>query len=358
MRGLLQIVLKKIIMNRPKQPNSPKPYQLVSLPSQPPKRKKPVGHQRLREDRLQGSLSLRLRIKTSSFIASGVVAMGSDLSPQTRQIPLVKLAVESNDQLVIPGSSLKGSIRSTYEAITRSCLCNKRGGRDNDKIPKGYQECQYKKNEKNISQLCPACQVFGAMGWQGLVRFPDAILTETPEKTITTGFMPSLYSPSDKRPAYYKDGKYAGRKFYYHAEEAVEETESRGIPVQNIIENSIFMAKIRFRNLKQSELGVLFTVLGYNKDYPFALKVGGGKPIGMGTLTTEIIEMECLENVRDRCLSYDYTSEPLTGESLITFIDESMQKAHQSQLIQQQQLQELQKILAYPTDRKAPSEMY
>ncbi|AFZ42908.1 hypothetical protein PCC7418_0687 [Halothece sp. PCC 7418] len=345
-------------MNRPKQPNSPKPYQLVSLPSQSPNRKQPVGHKKLRDDRFHGRISLRLNVKTSSFIASGVVAMGSDLSSQTRNLPLVKLAVESNNQLVIPGSSLKGTIRATYEAMTRSCLCNHRGKRNNNKIPKYYQECEYKKNEKNISQLCPACQVFGAMGWQGLLWFQDAILTEIPTQKVTTGSMPSLYSPSDKRSAYYKDGKYAGRKFYYHAKEVVEEKESRGIPVQNITQNSIFTTKIRFCNLKQEELGTLFTVLGYNKNYPFALKIGGGKPIGMGTLTTEIIEMDCPENVRDRCLSYTPTSEPLTGDALENFITEAIQKAHQTKLIQQQQLQELQQVLTYPTDREAPSGMY
>ncbi len=128
--------------------------------------------------------------------------------------------------------------------------------------------------------------------------------------------------------------------------------------MQNIIENSVFTAKIRFRNLKQSELGVLFTVLGYNKDYPFALKIGGGKPIGMGTLTTEIIEMDCPENVRDRYLSYYTDSDPLTGNSLDDFIKEAIEQAHQSQLIQRQQLEELQKILTYPTDREPPRNMY
>jgi len=339
-------------MNRPEKPKSPKPYALVSLPKDAPDRQKTIGHHQLKKDRLQGSLSLRLNIKSSSFIASGVVAMGSNLSSQTRKIPLIKLAVESNNQLVIPGSSLKGTIRSTYEAITRSCLCKTKA--DKNAIPKNYQPCD--KDKKN-QKFCPACQVFGAMGWQGLLSFQDAILTATPEQTITPGFMPSLYSPSPKRSGYDEKGKVAGRKFYYHAKEVIEKTESQGIPIQNIKQDSIFTTKINFRNLSKAELGTLFTVLGQNTNHPFALKIGGGKPIGMGSLITKIIEIDC-PNVRDRYLSYNTDSDPLTGEPLETFIKEAIQKAHKSQLIQRQQLEELQNILTYPTNREAPLEMY
>lgn len=337
-------------MNPPEKPKSPKPYALVSFPQEPPNRQKPIGHSQLKKDRLQGSISLRLTIKTSSFVASGVVAMGSDLSSQTRHIPLIKLAVESNNQLVIPGSSLKGTIRSTYEAITRSCLCKTKANKK--EIPKEYQPCNNKDRK-----LCPACQVFGAMGWQGLISFQDAILAESPEQKVTTGFMPSLYSPSPKRAGYYKNKLVAGRKFYYHAKEAVEKTQSKGIPVQNITENSIFTTTLRFRNLNQAELGTLLTVLGQNKNYPFALKMGGGKPVGMGTLITEVTAIDC-PNVRDRCLSYNTNSDSLTGKALEEFIDQAIQTAHNSQLIQRQQLEELQKILTYPTDREPPSGMY
>lgn len=326
---------------------SPKPYQLVSLPKSPPQREKPIGHSQLNNDRYHGFLSLRLQIQTSSFIASGVVAMGSDLSKQTRNIPLIKLAVARNNELVIPGSSLKGTIRSTYEAITRSCVCKTKAKKE---LPKSYQECKKSQN------LCPACQVFGAMGWQGLLFFQDAILESQGETKVTPAFMPSLYSPSQKRAAYYKNGKVAGRKFYYHAQKSVEK--SQGIPVQNISENSTFTTRFYFRNLSQSQLGTLFTVLGQNPTYPFALKIGGGKPIGMGSLITDIVQLELDQNLRDRYLSYETNSDPLTGNSLQQFIHQTIKKAHETKLIQEQQLQELQTILTYPTNREAPSGMY
>lgn len=134
---------------------------------------------------------------------------------------------------------------------------------------------------------------------------------KTPEQVIKPGFMPSLYSPSQKRSGYYKKEKVAGRKFYYHAKEVIEKAASQGIPIQNIKQDSIFTTKINFRNLSKAELGTLFTVLGQDQNHHFALKIGGGKPIGMGSLVTEIIEIDC-PNVRDRYLSYNTDSDPLT----------------------------------------------
>ncbi|WP_051017264.1 hypothetical protein [Dactylococcopsis salina] len=111
--------------------------------------------------------------------------------------------------------------------------------------------------------------------------------------------MPSLYSPSQKRSGYYKKEKVAGRKFYYHAKEVIEKAASQGIPIQNIKQDSIFTTKINFRNLSKAELGTLFTVLGQDQNHHFALKIGGGKPIRMGSLITEIIEIDC-PSPRDR----------------------------------------------------------
>jgi len=53
----------------------------------------------------------------------------------------------------------------------------------------------------------------------------------------------------------------------------------------------------------------------------------------------------------------DHSSEDLTGNDLYRFIQKAIQSAHQK-LVQKPQLEELQQILAYPTDREAPSGNY
>lgn len=342
---------------RPVKPNLPvndsvlKPYELVSLPQLAPKRSTPVGQERFRSDRISGKIPLRLTVKTTAFVASGVVAMGSDISNQTRNIPLIKTSVLRNQGLIIPGSSLKGVVRSIYEAVTTSCLCKTKAERT--AIPNGYRECHEKNN------LCPACQVFGAMGWQGLISFPDAITTETQS---SVGFMPSLYAPRPKRAAYYINGKVAGRKFYYHTIKAIDKGQQKGIAVQQAGSEFIFTTQLHFMNLSLAELGTLFIVLGQDKpNNTIALKVGGGKPIGMGTMeVAEIKEMRLLQNKQDwkkRYCQYDQAAETLSGNKLQDFIKQAIQSAHQS-LVQPQQMKQLTEVLQFPTDREPPEGMY
>ena len=96
----------------------PKPYKLISFPKEPPTRKPPAGHHKYYNDRLHGTLYLTLTVQTSLHVSTGVVVMGSDINSR---VPLIKTMVQGVDQkLSIQGSSLKGCIRSVYEAITIS----------------------------------------------------------------------------------------------------------------------------------------------------------------------------------------------------------------------------------------------
>ena len=325
-----------------------KPYQFVSIPQGYPDRKHPAGHNQLNtNDYFTGQISLKLTVKTPTFIASGLVAMGSDLSQMTKNIPLIKVAINQENKLLIPGSSLKGVVRSVYEAITKSCICKTKAR--NEQIPHQYNECKEPKN------LCPACRVFGAMGWQGLLNFNDCIADEIKP---SVGLMPSLYSPRSYTPIYKNKGKVAGRKFYYHTIKAVDKGK-QGIPVQQAKAELTFITKLGFRNLKIEELGALLIVLGQDKYNSFALKIGGGKPIGMGTMTVEITEINCPQKLNERYLNYDVsTSEILEGELLQKFINNAIRSANQNSIIRRQQLEEIKNILKYPTDRQPPEGMY
>lgn len=344
-----------------------KPYQLISLPKQAPKRDKPAGQNLFKKERITGKIHLRLTVKTTAFVASGVVAMGSDVSNQTKQIPLIKTSVQRDQKLIIPGSSLKGVIRSTYEAITLSCLCKvsqeskKRGW-----IPNQYQECEINPQQNRLT-VCPACQVFGAMGWQGLIHFSDAVATEIKP---SVGFMPSLYKPQPEpenketgkkqlNQRYFNSAnKVAGRKFYYHTIRAVDKGKQQGIAVQQAGGEFIFETEIQFMNLNQAQLGALLIVLGQDKpNNPIALKVGGGKPIGMGTMTVEVKEIQLLSNLKERYSSYQSEPESLKDNKLQEFMQQVIKASH-SQLVQAQQMQELKAVLQWPTDREPREGMY
>ena len=337
--------------NRPTPKNTsqseiPKPYDFVSFPKERPNLQRPFGHHKYDQNRLHGTIYLTLKVQTSLHISTGAVVLGSDIGSK---ISLLKTMIQGVDaKLSIQGSSLKGCIRSVYEAITNSTL-GAITSKYKEKIPAERLPC------KNKEKLCPASRVFGALDWQGLLDFNDANCERI---GFSTGFMPSLYAPRPNCDAYYQRGKLAGRKFYYNMSKAIEKGQKDGISVQQAGKEYTFKTQITFKNLLPEELGTLLIVLGQDKKYPIALKVGGGKPIGMGTMTVNVDKINQPQNLKQRYSSYQVSeNDDLTGDKLQQFIQKQIHAAH-SGLIQKEQLEQLAAILRYPSDRQAPSGMY
>ncbi|GCL36740.1 hypothetical protein SR1949_18460 [Sphaerospermopsis reniformis] len=338
---------KKPIPKSASQSENAKPYNFVSFPKDRPNLQRPYGHHKYDQNRLHGTLYLTLKVQTPLHVSTGAVVLGSDIGTK---ISLIKTMVQGVDnKLSIQGSSLKGCIRSVYEAITNSTL-PVITSRYKDKIPPERLSC------KNKEKLCPASRVFGALDWQGLIEFNDANCEIV---NFSTGFMPSLYRPRpDQSKAYFINGKVAGRKFYFNTSKAIDKGQKEGISVQQAGREYTFKTEIQFKNLLSEELGTLLIVLGQDKKYPIALKVGGGKPIGMGTMTVNVDKINQPQNLKQRYSTYEISEDDeLTGVKLVQFIQKYIQIAH-SRLIQKQQLEELAAILRYPSDRLPPEGMY
>lgn len=335
---------------------TPKPYNLIPFPKERPTLQRPIGHQKYQNDRIHGTLYLTLTVQTSLHVSTGVVVMGSDIG--NNRIPLIKTMVQGVDKkLSIQGSSLKGCIRSVYEAITNSTLAVITS-KYKEYIPQERLPCP------NKEKLCPASQVFGALNWQGLIEFSDA---KCESAGYSTGFMPSLYAPRPQREGYYTGRNVAGRKFYYHTIRAVDKGQNQGITVQQAAKEYTFTTQLQFKNLNPAELGTLLIVLGQDPNHPIALKIGGGKPIGMGTMTVEVTEINAftdsqqlakelqLPMLRDRYSSYTPTT--TSSVNLQQLMQKTIQIAHNN-LIQKLQLEQLTEVLRYPTDREPPTGMY
>ncbi len=369
---------------------SAKPYRLIPFPKDTSgnllalAKAKPAGLDCYKESHYTGKIALQLNVHTATTVLSGITVLSRDIASKILKDSLVKTAISRSDQLIIPGSSLKGSVRSIHEAITRSCICKVSRNYEIDKkkvkikVPKGYGECSPKKKDtrdrnkdtrdRNV-ELCPSCQVFGAINCEGLVSFSDAICTQ---KTAIK-FVPSLYQPHLEKADYYSNVEekvVGGRKFYYHFTNSIHKGE-KGIDTQLAMSESCFVGSLQFINLTKAQLGGLLVALGQDKNHQFALKVGTGKPIGMGSLTVDISEMEIwtrlsagnrdneiVPNLRDRYTRYTLAeSDRLTGEPLQQFMQQMIQAAH-GELIQEPQLKQLAEVLKFPTDRAAPTGVY
>ena len=317
---------------RQQQQAAPKPFDFVSLPKRIDK-KPPTGHDQYHENCLTGQIQGTIEALSPIHIGSGVIDIGDD-------VELIKTAVRTGDKIVIPGSSLKGAIRSVVEAISESCVC--KVSRDSRRaVPRDFMECRQK------DRLCVACRMFGAMGFQSNIAIQDALHIDG---QIGTERVPELYSPRPQRGM--RD--IPERKFYMHGEVASGET-----PVEACERGSKFRFVVQIDNLTQAEWGLFFTALGHHHEHPFKLKIGGIKPACFGSIDFQIDEIHVEEQTRDRYLDWDVQSESAKiGEQLEAWKSECITHAVTDSLIKSEQLTKLAQILKYPNDRNCPSGLY
>jgi hypothetical protein len=254
------------------------------------------------------------------------------------RIPLVKAHFRTGGKPAIPGSSLKGVIRSVFEAISRSCV-RVQSRKLRNKLPQGFEQpCGELRNTNDL--LCPACRLFGAMGYQGQVRFADALLVEGNTSVILS---PSLFAPRTHARIYYGgDGKVVGRKFYFHGQPA-----KGNVPLEVCEAESRFRLRVNFVNLTKAELGLLLTALGQGS-LPFALKLGGAKPACCGSVEVQVASVE----------TWDVTGSALGFESSITKADRNSLVAEANALIVRVNLERLHAIWGKDSRRSCPSQSY
>jgi len=248
--------------SRQEEQAAPKPFAYVPLPERV-NRSRPAGHDKFQTNHISGQIRGTIEALSPIYIGSGIIGIGDD-------VELIKTAVKTEGNITIPGSSLKGAIRSVVEAISESCV-SKVSSQVRRAIPRWFSECRDKEN------LCVACRMFGAMGFQGNMSIQDAPRTEG---DIVTKHVPELYAPGRGQRIM---REVPGRKFYMHGEVATGNT-----PVEACEEGTQFRFVMQVDNLKQSEWGLLFTALGHHPNHPFKIKIGGAKPVCFGSIDIQI----------------------------------------------------------------------
>jgi len=200
---------------------------------------------------------------------------------------------------------------------------------------------------KEYDALCPACRVFGwvkdahqtgARNWEreertayaGRVRFSHATLVagkdegcfdeEMPlailssPKPTTAPFYLAQGVPNDEkfrvpegdREISYRPGyKLRGRKFYYHHGNLLNRQEFERTDQKKDLQNrsvrnvrrpgNVFEFTIQFENLSTVELGALIWTLKLGKNEGCHLRLGYGKPLGLGSVMLDLTELTTID---------------------------------------------------------------
>lgn len=347
-------------MNRRDEP-APKPYKLVSFPSAEPQREEPAGRAQLHAQRHTGWFDLEFETLTPVQVASGItdfVRAGGQSQLALMQITLDRYAEDDSGNTVptaiLPGSSIKGALRSLVETLSPSCVqVYNRFTRN--AVPRRLSSCG------GAHALCPACRLFGTQDYQGQLNFADALV---PEGFLSLLGTPLLWQPARSEgrglPGRYLAGKEAvGRKLYEHREPATGPD-----PRLVVREGARIPFRLSFINLTAAELGLLVTAFGQHPDKPFFFKLGAGKPVGLGSIAAKIKNAALLAGgdalkKAGRLGKANERGERLAGDALTKRVKEWTTQAAEQQMLLAAQLTEVAQTLRRENlYQPAPSGLY
>jgi CRISPR/Cas system CSM-associated protein Csm3 (group 7 of RAMP superfamily) len=331
--------------------NGEKPYDFVPFPKERPDRKQGAGQDKLNPRLLSGTLELTLHTLTPVHVGLGysdfIKAGDREYLAALQASKPVREADAVRRRYLIPGSSIKGAVRSIVEAITRSCIRITQG-RHRPYIPQGYGGCM------SVNDLCIACRLFGAQDYQGHVSFEDAV---APKGSLVLLGTPLLWTPArggrGLPPRYLERDRAKGRKFYRHA------SPPSGVDPRACIKSGAELPlRIHFLNLSEAELGVLLTALGQHPDHRFPIKLGGGKPVGLGSVQIILNRVTLLQGADAlKATGRLGQAKTLAGDDLNDFLTQCANAANT--LIDNDALGELEAILDEAGLREtAPADPY
>ncbi len=288
------------------------PYQFVPF-AEPAELKPVVPHEKIDGSLNSGVLRCRLTALTEFFVSGPQERVARD---QHQRLQFCR----DSGTPIIPGSSLKGSIRSVFEALSGSCLSlagdvRKRRVRNDilsywDKrrqhdyqVPDGFAPCGMRNEFKQKKKACPACRVFGLLYsgevHLGRVHFSDArLVSDTGFREIT---LEPFGAPGPRHRTFYgtpESGNQIarGRKFYYHRVQGARTTSEKtgqNKTVEASLPGSVFEFTVEYHGLRDDELILL--VYSLILEEPMRHKMGMGKGVGLGSVKIEITGWQKLD---------------------------------------------------------------
>lgn len=247
-------------------------------------RKAPIPHDRWDPKRNTGTLRLSLAIPEGQFVSPGT---GRLVLVATEDGPIVaQQAARAAAEPVIPGTGIKGAVRSLFELLSFSC----------DPLDSAHR-CKSR-------ECCDACSVFGLLGWSGRVSFGDARPVPSDGVRITVKKVPVPWKPDPE--------KTAGAFRIYDLNEASMLDNERRCQVKRPKElarevySGRFESTATFWNLTDEELGRLLYAMGAGEaETGFHLRLGSAKYDGKGAVRVTPLELRLASPKRETLTNAD-----------------------------------------------------
>ena len=199
-------------------------------------------------------IDFHIKLDGPVLIKSGIeTGSGPDMA-------FVKVFRDGGEEVYLPGSSLKGMLRSHAERITRTLAPDSPNAACNPFDAK--RECGKKRNGNPdvYKTLCLICKIFGSTGFAGRLATEDA---------YSDGLAPSPQQRDGVGIDRFTGGAARGAKFDLE-----------------VISEGVFATALHIRNFELWQLGLIGFVLQDLKDG--FIRIGFGKSRGLGKISGEI----------------------------------------------------------------------
>ena len=289
---------------------SNKPYFFVPLVNKVERFKALNRQHLLSSNYITGKLNVTIKCITPLHFGSG------KLEFEERVNEFYHSLLHENNRVALPGSAVKGMIRSVYEAVTSSCVLN--SPRELPSKVGILSACDSNDN------LCPACSIFGRLSYKGKLSFSSFYSDEEPKifkiprleqpfRTYPRKDIRERDSRTGNERLYYGDfsdihglnvalltktefftkkdnekqsgGNFYGRKFYKHSINWKALSMYAGsenyecLPIDSLLKGNII-----YQGLSEDEFGCLLFALGVGWNPPIYHKLGYAKPAFFGSV--------------------------------------------------------------------------
>ncbi|GAB4520732.1 MAG: hypothetical protein Tsb0020_39340 [Haliangiales bacterium] len=276
-------------------------YSFVPLPPTVRRESRPGDrHDRHCEGTLSGSIVITLATDSPVHVGSGhLVLVDQHIVSNTSKV---------RGHLGVPGSSLKGVLRSRYEAITLSCVPlytdrDRVKSRSREDIEHAHFSNQVRRHPAlakgpsacSPHKLCPACALFGRMSLRSRVSVLDFACNANTVPAIA--LIPARFSPrlhhigdievgSDRGRKSFELTSLHGRKFAAGQTPIPDDAKYHRLAV--IPAGAELTGELRLFNLSPAELGGLLAALGHLPQG--RILIGGGKGHGLGRAHVKTVQ--------------------------------------------------------------------
>jgi len=344
------------------------PYDFVRIDwSKLPERRRPVWHDRFVGQNSQalysGHIEVDVYAETPIFVPERANERAFD--PQKP----AQFMKNGQGNYIIPGSSLKGVLRTVAEALGNGCLTLFDGDYERHQVnyqqnvPREFYRCE------RSDSLCITCRAFGMLNrgsvFLGKVNVGDAVAY--PEKVYVYEkpiYTKPLMEPKPHHASFYLDetGHHiAGRKFYFHHSRDYEPlAENRLIyfgnrPANRYIQpldyDTSFHFRVDFTNLEEDEFGAL--LLSIILEEEMRHKIGYAKPLGLGSVQLIPTSMTLIDYAaRYKPGRSDNGKTIFEGDAMWAKINEQTDRFSATHLIPAA-MEDLRRIWRWPPDPQA-----